>query len=132
MAAVVVDLNDVILVSSSSSTAITPPLLTFEADAKCEALPEEVAIAPVLEVMLTSLKSSIAEREATELVIPVKDEETAELNNTVLDATCKVNEPPSARVWEAEYDSWTSEIDTADVSLPESGSVATMTTVVRI
>lgn len=129
--AAVVDLNDAILVSSSSSTAITPPLLTFEADAKCEALPEEVAIAPVLEVMLTSLKSSIAEREATELVIPVKDEETVELN-TVLDATCKVNEPPSARVWEAEYDSWTSEIETADVSLPESGSVATMTTVVRI
>lgn len=81
--------------------------------------------------MLTSLKSSNAEREATELAILAKDEEAVE-PNTASDATCEVTEPSSANVWEAEYDSWTSEIDTADVSLPELGSVATMTTVVRI
>lgn len=124
-------MNDAVLRSLSSSTAITPPLLTLEADAKCEALPEELALAPVLEVMLTSLKSSNAEREATELAVLAKDEEAVE-PNTASDATCEVAEPSSTNVWEAEYDSWTSEIDTADVSLPELGSVATMTTVVRI
>lgn len=124
-------MNDAVLLSLSSSTAITPPLLTLEADAKCEALPEELALAPILEVMLTSLKSNNAEREATEIAILAKDEEAVE-PNTASDATCEVTEPSSTNVWEAEYDSWTSEIDTADVSLPELGSVATMTTVVRI
>lgn len=124
-------MNDAVLLSLSSSTAITPQLLTLEADAKCEALPEELALAPVLEVMLTSLKSSNAEREATELAILAKDEEAVE-PNTALDATCEVTEPSPANVWEAEYDSRTSEIDTADVSLPELGSVTTMIAVVRI
>lgn len=91
-----------------------------------------MALVPVLEIRLTSLKSSTAEWEATEVVNLAKEEEALELD-TALDATCEVTEPRSARVGEAEYDSWTSEIDTADVSLlPDLRSVTAIIAVVRI
>lgn len=123
-------MNDAVRLSSSSATAITPSSSTPEAGVECEAL-LEVALVPVLEKRLTSLKSSTAEWEVTEVVNLAKEEEALELD-TALDATCEVTEPRSARVGEDEYDSWTSEIDTADVSLPELGSVTAIITVVRI
>lgn len=124
-------MNGAVRLSSSPATAITPSSSTPEADVECEAL-LEVALVPVLEIRLTSLKSSTAEWEATEVVNLAKEEEALELD-TALDATCEVTEPRSARVGEAEYDSWTSEIDTADVSLlPDLRSVTAIIAVVRI
>lgn len=124
-------MNGAVRLSSSPATAITPSSSTPEADVECEAL-LEVALVPVLEIRLTSLKSSTAEWEATEVVNLAKEEEALELD-TALDATCEVTEPRSARVGEAEYDSWTSEIDTTDVSLlPDLRSVTAIIAVVRI
>lgn len=124
-------MNGAVRLSSSPATAITPSSSTPEADVECEAL-LEVALVPVLEIRLTSLKPSTAEWEATEVVNLAKEEEALELD-TALDATCEVTEPRSARVGEAEYDSWTSEIDTADVSLlPDLRSVTAIIAVVRI